>query len=155
MGVGKSTVAPLVAEALSLSAVDLDEAVVARAGRSVAELFAAEGETGFRAREASAVSALCMGPPVVVSLGGGTLHSEDNLTRLRARFRIFVLHAEWPELERRLREDQSATRPLLGRARSLYQARLAGYQQAGTVIDVTRLSPAEAAAAIMGHLEAR
>ena len=155
MGAGKSTVAPLVAGALGLGAVDLDDMVAARAGRSVSELFAAEGEDGFRAREASAVSALCMGPPVVLALGGGTLHAADNLTRLKARFRVFVLHAEWPELEARLRADEGATRPLLGRARSLYQARLAGYLQAGTVIDVTGRSPEAVASAILSHLEER
>lgn len=155
MGAGKSTVAPLVAHRLGLAAVDLDEAVVTRAGRSISEVFAAEGEEGFRAREAAALSALCLGPPVVLALGGGTLHAGDNLGRLKARFRVFVLHAEWPELERRLRADEGVGRPLLGRARSLYQARLAGYQQAGTVIDVTRLTPEEACEAIVCHLEER
>ncbi len=153
MGVGKSTVGPLVAAGLGLPFLDLDDAVAESAGMSVSELFASEGEAGFRAREAAMVARVCMGPPSVLALGGGTLHAGDNLSRLRARFRVVVLTVEWPVLEERLRALSEEGRPLLGRGRSLYQARQAGYASAGTSIDVTRLSPAEAAERVLASLE--
>jgi shikimate kinase len=56
MGSGKSTVGPLVAARLGLPFIDLDAEVASAAGRSVAEVFAAEGEAGFRRREAAALA---------------------------------------------------------------------------------------------------
>lgn len=153
MGVGKSTVGPVVAERLGLPFVDLDDAVAESAGRDVAEIFAAEGEAGFRAREAAMVARACLGPPAVLALGGGTLHSADNLSRLRARFRVVVMQVDWPVLEERLRRLSAEGRPLLGRARSLYQARQAGYAAAGPLVDVTGLSPEQAADAVLAALE--
>ena len=49
MGVGKSTVGPLVAARLGAAFVDLDALIEERSGRSIVELFAEEGEAAFRA----------------------------------------------------------------------------------------------------------
>ena len=49
-GSGKSTVAPLLAAKLGIPCIDLDQHVERSAGRSVPEIFAAEKESGFRAR---------------------------------------------------------------------------------------------------------
>src|SRR4051794_13741079 len=51
-GSGKSTVGRLLAARLGWAFADADEELEARAGRSVADVFAAEGEAGFRDREA-------------------------------------------------------------------------------------------------------
>ena len=152
MCVGKSTVGPIVARRLGLPFLDLDLAVACAAGRSVAEIFADEGEQGFREREAAAVSRACMGAPCVLALGGGTLHAADNLARLRARFRLVVLHLPWAELEPRLLAAGDE-RPLLARSRGLYQARQAGYAAAGTLVEVAGLDPDAAADAVMAALE--
>ena len=70
MGVGKSTVGPLVAAKLGLPFVDLDEAIATAAGRSIPAVFAAEGEAGFRRREAAALEGAA-GTETVVACGGG------------------------------------------------------------------------------------
>ena len=69
-GTGKSTVGRLVAEALNRPFVDLDERIELEAGRSIAEIFADEGEGGFRDREAAAL--------VEVDCGGKFPHLPPN-----------------------------------------------------------------------------
>lgn len=151
MAVGKSTLGPPLAAALGLPFVDLDAAIEASAGRRIATIFAEEGEAAFRALEAAAVGQLCLGPPVVVALGGGTLHQPDLLARLRARFDVVVLHVEWPVVEARLRAG--ADRPLAARGKALFQARAAGYRSAGRLVDITGLHPDAAVAAVLQRLE--
>ena len=55
-GTGKSTVGRLVAAALGQPFIDLDERIEAEAGRSIAAIFADEGEAGFRDRESAALA---------------------------------------------------------------------------------------------------
>src|SRR5688572_4204286 len=75
MGAGKSAAARALARALGTDAVDADAAIEADAGRPVAEIFADEGEAGFREREERIVLAL-LERGGVVSLGGGAVESE-------------------------------------------------------------------------------
>lgn len=74
MATGKSTVGPLVAQALGLPFVDTDVVIAEEAGRSIPEIFASEGEARFREREARVVlSLLNDGTPRVLALGGGAV----------------------------------------------------------------------------------
>jgi shikimate kinase / 3-dehydroquinate synthase len=78
-GVGKSTLGRALAIATGRPFVDLDERIVSEAGGTpIGELFASEGEAGFRAREARALRALLDAPTgteasPIVALGGGAL----------------------------------------------------------------------------------
>ena len=54
MGCGKSTVGRLLAERMRLPLIDLDEEIAHAAGKTSPEIFAQEGEAGFRARETAA-----------------------------------------------------------------------------------------------------
>ncbi|NMC69897.1 MAG: shikimate kinase [Myxococcales bacterium] len=72
-GSGKSTVGRRVAGRLGLAFVDADAEVEREAGRTVAELFAAEGEAGFRARERRVMLALAARSGLVVATGGGAV----------------------------------------------------------------------------------
>jgi shikimate kinase/3-dehydroquinate synthase len=76
MGAGKTTAAHAFAAAGGIPAIDVDEEIVRRSGRSIPEIFAAEGEAAFRALEQRlTLELLSAGGPRVISLGGGALGS--------------------------------------------------------------------------------
>jgi len=58
MGTGKTTVGQLIAQRLGRQFVDTDQWIEERAGKSVAAIFAEDGEDRFRAWEAEACEAL-------------------------------------------------------------------------------------------------
>jgi shikimate kinase len=110
MGAGKSTVGPAVARRLARSFVDLDDVIVAEAGRVIPEIFAAEGEPGFRRREAAALRRLA-GAEAVVACGGGIVVDPENVALLRASGMVAWLEAPAEVLAQRVRV--AAGRPML------------------------------------------
>ena len=109
---GKSTVGRLVAGRLGWDFRDLDQVVTAAAGMSVAQIFAAEGEAGFRRREADALAAAAAWRRTVVATGGGAACDENNLRRLLDAGRVVTLGVSPAEVVRRA--QGGAERPLLG-----------------------------------------
>ena len=116
MGVGKSTIGPPLARALSRAFIDLDRVITAHAGSCVRTIFEHEGEAGFRRREAAALRSVLDGPSAVVALGGGTLVDPELRAFARALAPIITLTATPNTLRARLASDVStaASRPLLG-----------------------------------------
>lgn len=82
-GCGKSTVGKALARRLGKDFVDVDEEIVRQAGRSIPEIFAQEGEEGFRALESDAVRAAGSRTGCVISTGGGVVTRWENLVPLR------------------------------------------------------------------------
>jgi shikimate kinase len=78
MGAGKSTAGRLLARVLGRDFLDLDEQIVARAGRSISQIFEDEGERGFRQREHDALRQVAQRENIVVALGGGAVLRDDN-----------------------------------------------------------------------------
>lgn len=157
MGVGKSTVGPRLAARLGLPFLDLDAHITQQQdGRSPALIFAEQGEDTFRMLETAALRALTAQPaPMVLALGGGTLHSPPNLALLRRAFDVVVLHAAWETIQARLLSGDpaaAAARPLWPEAAARYAARQPGYRAAGPAIAVDHLSPDQAADAILDLL---
>lgn len=84
MGSGKTTVGRRLAARLERAFVDADEALEEIADRTIAEVFAEDGERGFRAIEADVlVELLEHHEPTVIASGGGVVLSGENRRRLR------------------------------------------------------------------------
>ena len=94
MGAGKSTAARAAAESMGSepgSVVDVDDEVARRAGATIPEIFAAEGEGAFRAAEERAILELLdSGEHRVLALGGGALHSPAVREALRAHLVVWI-----------------------------------------------------------------
>jgi shikimate kinase len=104
-GSGKTTVARLLAARLGWAAVDADEALEARHGRSVRAVFAAEGEAVFREKEAAVLAELCRLRRHVVATGGGAVLRPDNRELLRRSGWVVWLTADVDTLWGRTQAD--------------------------------------------------
>jgi shikimate kinase len=159
MGAGKTTVGERCALLLDRAFLDTDELIVASAGIPFDELWAAEGEQGFRARERVAVADAVASPePLVISCGGGTVLDPDNRRSLRARGVVVWLKATSAALASRLTGD--GTRPLLaGGDRTATLERLRAQREpayegvAHVQVDTEGRSVDEVAAAVVEEFE--
>ena len=146
-GSGKSAVAALVAEALGWRALDTDDIIEERSGRSIPDIFARDGEARFRELEAEALREAARQVDVVVATGGGIVQSAAN-RRLMADGGFVVCLEGQPEvLWRRLRDagGSASERPLLagpdplGRIRALKARRQPFYALADYTIHTDSL----------------
>ena len=129
MGAGKSTLGAQVARRLGRAFVDLDREIEARAGLTIAELFARDGEVGFRAlEEVVAGSVLDASEPTVIALGGGAVLSAETRGHLRRRAFTVLLDVDpgtaWERASRSARplaSDEQAFRALFQERMPLYE----------------------------------
>ena len=68
---GKTTLAGLLAERLGWDWIDADVEIERRAGKSIACIFAEDGEPAFRDLEAQVIADLCRRDRLVLAAGGG------------------------------------------------------------------------------------
>jgi len=156
MGAGKTTIGQALARLLGWDFLDLDEAIEAVEGRSIARIFAESGEPHFRERERALLAALAGKARLVVACGGGTYAHPP-----AARVIDELGTAVWIDAPLGLclrRAASGAPRPLLRGARqaeALYRSRLPRYRAAPLAIEVERLTPEEAAERIAALLPGR
>ena len=139
-GAGKTTVGRMLAERLGWPFVDVDQRIEREAGRSVSEIFAADGEAAFRAREAAAVRALSgEARSTVIAPGGGAPCFGDSLAAMQQSGLVVWLRAPAAEVFAGL---DFASRPLLSdgddprrRWLGLEAERRETYGQATLVVD--------------------
>jgi shikimate kinase len=155
MGVGKSTVGRMVAAALDRPLFDSDEMIEERTGRTVREIWSADGEAAFRSLETDTLlEALAEPEPSVIAAAGGVVLSERNREALRsADAHVVWLLADVDVLLERVRSG--GHRPLLdddpeGTLRRMHVDRAALYQDvADAIVSVDHRSANEVAKAVL------
>jgi shikimate kinase len=154
-GSGKTTVGRLLAKRLGKSFVDCDTVIVKKTGRSIREIFLAEGEEGFRKIEMSVIAESAMEDCVIAVGGGAVLRGENQRALKDQGHQMVYLRCESRELLRRIEADPgtSDNRPsltnlgggieeieaMLEQREPIYRALMSAE------IDVTKLSPEQAA----------
>ncbi len=141
MGAGKSTAARAISARYGLRAIEMDEEIEARQGRSVSQIFEEEGEPFFRDLETQLLKSLQREENVVVSCGGGVPMRQENVSLMRRCGTIVYLSAAPETIYARVKDTH--TRPLLEEdmspehIRDLMSRRLRFYQDAADVTIAT------------------
>ena len=136
MGAGKSTVARALGRRLDWRVEDIDDRIEAREGRTVASIFARDGEAYFRSVERKVLVDLLPLRHCVVATGGGTFVDPENRAAINRDGLSVWLDVPLPELVRRLPAD--GRRPLAAdreQFERLYAMRTLAYQQAALRLD--------------------
>jgi shikimate kinase len=160
MGAGKSTVGSLLARQLQWRFLDVDRILEDRAGRTIAAIFAEQGEADFRALEAEVIDDLIHEHSLVLAVGGGAIETasirnalfqspETCVVFLQAPLEIMIARCE--------QQPGAALRPILNdreRLRDRFESRLPHYQNAHLVIETATLTPEETSQQILKAISA-
>jgi shikimate kinase len=111
MGAGKTRIGKRLAERLNLPFIDTDHAIEAETGKTIADLFAALGEPGFRDGERRMIARLLEQPVSIIAAGGGAFLDHSTRARIRERAVSVWLRADLDTLV--ARTARSNRRPLL------------------------------------------
>jgi len=141
MGTGKTCVGRRVAKSLGFRFVDTDARIVKQAGKSIADLFAEDGEEEFRRLETEALQQISMKKGQVISTGGGIVTQPRNIEILREAGYVVWLRASPETIIERVSRNND--RPLLanddpeGTVRRLMEQREEMYRAAANLEIVT------------------
>jgi shikimate kinase len=111
MGTGKTATGRLLAERTGMELVDMDALIEERQGKTIPEIFAADGEPAFRSMERRLVEELSKRSGLVISTGGGIVLNPDNTADFEKTGLVVCLTASPETIFQRLEKD--TTRPLL------------------------------------------
>ena len=145
MGAGKTTIGRALAKELDVPFYDLDWYIESRRHKTVAQIFAEEGEEAFRRIEHNMLHEVAEFEDVVISCGGGTPCFFDNMEYMNAQGQVVYLKAEPQVLIDHLRMGRTE-RPLLkGKSpveleefiKEQVRARESYYNQARYIFDVS------------------
>ncbi len=157
-GAGKSTIGRRLAKALDVEMLDTDAAIEARTGRTIADIFATDGEPEFRRIEEDVIREALDEHAGVLSLGGGAVTSPGVRDALAGHTVVFL---EISAAEGVRRTSGSTVRPLLagpGRAekfRELMSQRVPLYRRLATIrVNTNRRNPGAVVRYIVSRLEA-
>ena len=162
-GTGKTTVGRLLAERLDWPFLDADLELERLSGRTIAALFAEEGEPVFRDWEERTLRELIGRGRSVLATGGGVVLRPSNRARLRAFGRVVWLRSEPSALEARLRANPRSlsNRPALtalgtlGELAAIAETRAPLYREvADVVVETANRTADEVAEAVLVALNA-
>jgi 3-dehydroquinate synthase len=160
MGVGKSTVGRLCAQQLGYGFVDTDVEIERRAGQSIAQIFASQGEAHFRAYEAALVHELAQREKLVIATGGGMIVNDANRAALLRAGVCVALGASADEILARIGPNATALRPMLqgdagpkARVAQLLRERAPKYAELHYTINTTGLTPVQVVDRVVGLIK--
>lgn len=147
-GSGKSTIAAILAQKTGRRLVDADQTVVHLAGKTIPEIFAEQGEAGFRAYETQALAELGKQSSLIIATGGGCVTRRENYPLLHQNGTIFCL-------QRSLEKLPTNGRPLsqAGHLADMYRIRKPMYERFADYLIDNNGSAADTAAEILTKLE--
>lgn len=154
MAAGKSSLAAALARRLDWPVQDIDELIERREHRTIASIFAREGEPYFRQLERQVLHELVPQRHLIVATGGGTFVDPENRALINADGLSVWLDAPLPELLDRLPAD--GRRPLAAdraQMERLYQARRTAYQDAHLRLNASRVPVEALAEQLLSQLE--
>jgi shikimate kinase len=159
---GKTTLAELLARRLGWEWVDADVEIERRAGKSIAQIFAEDGEPAFRDLESQGIADLCRRDRLVLAAGGGAPMREENRLTIRQSGKVVWLTARPETILKRMSGDAATAerRPsltghapleeivqLLARREPMYR------ETADFTVDTENRTPQELTAEILDRLE--
>ncbi|MGD0515979.1 MAG: shikimate kinase [Thermoguttaceae bacterium] len=159
---GKTTLAKLLARRLGWEWIDADVEIEQRAGKSIAKIFAEDGEPAFRDLEAHVIADLCRRDRLVLAAGGGAPMREENRLIMRQSGKVVWLTARPETILKRMSGDAATPerRPsltgcgpleeivqLLARREPMYR------ETADLTVNTENRTPEELTAEILDHLE--
>jgi shikimate kinase len=153
MGTGKSSVGRMLADQLNFTFLDTDAEIEAKAGTTIPDIFARQGEPAFRELERQLVEQLATRRQTVISTGGGLPVNPANLASLKTHALVVGLWASPERIWERVRSQNH--RPLLqdsnpqAKIRSLLAIREPFYRQADVLINTELRSVREVALQIL------
>jgi shikimate kinase len=154
MAAGKTTLAQALGRRLGWRVEDVDALVEARERRTVAEIFAREGEPYFRSIERQIIWSLLPLRHVVVATGGGTFVDPENRAAINADGLSVWIDVPFDALLERIPAD--GRRPLANdriQIAMLYETRRLAYQQAQLRLDASRARSEELVEQLIEQLE--
>lgn len=156
-GSGKSTIGRRLAKTLNLTLLDTDAAIEQSTGRTIAEIFATDGEQEFRRIEEEVVRSALQTHDGVLSLGGGAVTSPGVREALTGQT---VVYLEISAAEGVRRTGGSTVRPLLAggdrseKFKELMTARVPLYRRVSTIrVNTNRRNPGAVVRYIVERLE--
>jgi shikimate kinase len=106
---GKTTLARLLADRLGWDWIDADVEIERRAGKSIARIFAEDGEPRFRDIEAEVIADLCRRDRLVLAAGGGAPLRPESRRRMREAGKVVWLMARPETILKRMSADATTT----------------------------------------------
>ena len=158
-GTGKTTTCRELSRIMKWRFVDLDDEIVASAGKAIPKIFADDGEDQFRGLESKVLQAVSSSQHQVVSTGGGIVTDEGNRATMASSGFVVLLDASPETILQRLQnqgsDERGVARPMLDsddpleRIRSLKSQRQVHYATAHYTIDTDGFTPVQVAEKIM------